>query len=78
MIYGYDSKTLDEYGLKQMKEVSLGCSPSTVRELAKFLFEAADELEQAESIHWHKHAPERLQRQIGCDVIVINSKYKNR
>lgn len=78
MIYGYDSRTLNEYGLKQLREISLAMSPQDIRELASFLQEAAEELEGASSGHWHLHAPDALRRKVGCDVIVLNSKPEDR
>jgi hypothetical protein len=74
MIYGYDSRTINEYGLKQLREVSFAMSPDDLRELADFLRETAEELEGVSSDHWHRHAPDALQRKVGCDVIVLNSK----
>jgi hypothetical protein len=74
MIYGYDSRTINEYGLKQLREISLAVSPDNLRELAEFLRESADELEGASSAHWHRHMPDALRRKVGCDVIVLNNK----
>ena len=74
MIYGYDSRTINEYGLKQMREISVAASPAALRELAQFLIECADQLESAASSHWHRHASTSLQREVGCDVTVLNSK----
>lgn len=74
MIYGYDSRTINEYGLKQLREISLAVSPYDLRELASFLQASADELEGAASDHWHRHMPDVLRRRLGCDVIVLNSK----
>jgi hypothetical protein len=73
MIYGYDSRTINEYGLRQMREISVAASPVALRELAQFFGECADELESGGSSHWHRHASTSLQRQLGCDVIVLNS-----
>jgi hypothetical protein len=73
MIYGYDSRTINEYGLKQMREISVTASPVALRELAQFLMECADELEASASNHWHRHASCALRREVGCDVIVVNS-----
>ena len=74
MIYGYDSRTVNEYGLKQLREISIAVSPNDLRGLAEFLRDAADELEGATSDHWHRHMPTPLQRKLGCDVVVLNSK----
>jgi hypothetical protein len=74
MIYGYDSCTINEYGLRQMQEISIAVSPAALRELADFLRETADELAGASSGHWHRHVPSALQRLLQCDVIVLNAK----
>lgn len=74
MIYGYDSRTMNEYGLKQLREISLAVAPEDLRELGFFLQEAAEELEGAASDHWHRHLPDALRRKVGCDVIILNSK----
>ena len=75
MIYGYDIRTLNEYGLKQMREISITASPDALRQMSEFLAEAARELEDsAASSHWHKHVPSTLQKAIGCDVVILNSK----
>jgi len=73
MIYGYDSRTINEYGLKQLREISLALSPDDLRELALFLHQAAEGLEGASSGHWHLHLPDVIRRKVGCDVIVLNS-----
>jgi hypothetical protein len=72
MLDGYDSRTVNEYGLKELREISLAVSPDDLRELAGFLEDAADELEGACSSHWHRHIPEGLRRRLGCDAIVLN------
>ena len=74
MIYGYDSRTVNEYGLRQMKEVSVSASPEALRGLAAFLVATAEELEGAASGHWHRHIPSSLKKQLECDLIVLNSK----
>jgi len=73
MIYGYDSGTINEYGLRQMREISVAVSPDDLRALAEFLTSAADELQGGVSDHWHKHVSDSLQRRLGCDVIVLSS-----
>ena len=72
MIYGYRARTLNGYGLMEMREVSISAAPATLRDLARFLVEAADVLDSAEvSIHWHMHSPPELRELVGCDVIVV-------
>lgn len=73
MIYGYeeDSRPLNEYGLKRLREVTLSVTADELRKVAAFLAAAADEMETGPvSIHWHRHAPSELRKAIGCDVIV--------
>lgn len=74
MIYGYESRTINEYGLKQMREISVAASPNALRELAQYFIECADELESAASAHWHRHASASLERAIGCSLVVLNTK----
>jgi hypothetical protein len=73
MIFGYDSRPINNYGLKQMNEISIEASPDALRALAQFLAEAAEDLPQAMSDQWHRHIPQELQRALGCDVIVLYS-----
>jgi hypothetical protein len=72
MVYGYDSRTINEYGLKQMREISFKLPANTLRELARFLLQSADELQDATSPNWHRHSPPALERDVGCDVIVLS------
>ena len=72
MIYGYDIQTINEHGLKLMREISISTSSEDLRSLADFLAKAAEELEGAASAQWHKHAPDSLRRRLDCDVIVLN------
>jgi hypothetical protein len=39
MIYGYDTRTVNVYGLREMCEVSITAKPALLRSLAKFLEE---------------------------------------
>jgi hypothetical protein len=70
MIYGYGRRTLNEYGLNEMREISISISAPRLRKLAEYLIQSASELDRAGG-HWHKHAPAALAREIGCDVIVL-------
>ena len=73
MIYGYESRTVNEHGLKQMREVSISASPDDLRKIAAFLAETADELDAHRvSAQWHRHSPAELREAIGCDVIVAS------
>jgi len=75
MIYGYDSRSINEYGLKQMREISIAATPNALREMAQFLQEVAEQLENsAGSSHWHKHAPSAMQKALECDVVILRNK----
>ena len=75
MIYGYDTEqTLNEHSLRQMREISIKADPGALRRVATFLNEAADDLETGtRSSSWHRHAPDQLQRDLGCDLIVLSN-----
>jgi hypothetical protein len=74
MICGYDTRTVNEYGLREMCEVSITAKPVLLRSLAKLMEDAASEMESAGAavIHpnWHRHLPDALKRELGYDVIV--------
>ncbi|MBI1901860.1 MAG: hypothetical protein HYS13_12210 [Planctomycetia bacterium] len=73
MIYGYDDRTVNEHGLKQMRVVSICAKPIALRELAAFLVEAAAELESGpKHSSWHRHHGPELKQLLGCDVVVCN------
>lgn len=74
MIYGYESKTVNKYGLNQMKEISISTNKETLKLLALFLMENADRLDSATDNDWHLHIPEELQRLLGCDVVLLAGK----
>ncbi|MEZ5988373.1 MAG: hypothetical protein R3F30_04490 [Planctomycetota bacterium] len=76
MIYGYDSRTVNEHGLREMREVSLDLAPDALRELAGFLLASAEELDGSVSEHWHRHAPKALRDRLGCDVVVLNGTHR--
>lgn len=50
---------LNEYGLVELKEVSLSADTDTIRAIAKFLSDAADEMEKLggdyDHVHMHMH-----------------------
>jgi hypothetical protein len=72
MVYGYETRTLNEYGLKEMREVTFSTRPDTLRAIAQFLVEAAAQLEsQPMSPNWHRHVSPAIARSLCCDVIVI-------
>ena len=73
MIHGYDTGAINDFGLRRMREVSITAEPSLLRSLAKFMTDVATEMEsRATLIHpnWHRHLPNALKQELGCDVIV--------
>jgi hypothetical protein len=75
MTYGYNRRVLNEFGLKQMKEVTVAARPEALRELAMFLVDAARQLEtESTSDSWHRHCDSSLKRSLGCDFIVAAHK----
>lgn len=73
MIYGYESRTVNEYGLKQLREVSFAASPQTLRELSAFFLEVAQEMEDQGALgqQWHRHISRKLEKRIGAQVVVL-------
>lgn len=75
MIYGYGLKQVNNYGLLEMKEVTFVTSPQVLREVARFLVAAAQEMEAGKlSESWHRHIGNVVQdwdaRFPGKDIIV--------
>jgi len=73
VIYGYVNQIVNEqFGLAQMREVSIAATPASLRSLAEFLQAAADDLDaEPRSVLWHLHIPDDLRQSLGCDVIVL-------
>jgi hypothetical protein len=72
VIYGYDTRTVNEYGLKEMREVTIAATPELLRTLASYIREAAEQLEKRTSPSWHAHAPMEPAQDLGCDVVVMH------
>jgi hypothetical protein len=54
VVYGYGGDAINEHGLREMREVSLFATVDTLRELASFILDTADELQSADvSASWH-------------------------
>jgi hypothetical protein len=76
-IYGYASKVVDEeYGLLELREISLEFSPEGLRSVARFLDHYADRLESGKwrggHIHLIEFDPDWRADHPGADVIIIN------
>lgn len=58
-VYAYPaSGPLNEYGLLELKEVSFSADANTIREIARFLNEAANEIERTDTCD-HVHMQDR-------------------
>ena len=56
MLFGYARRKVGESGELELREISFGTTPETLREIARFLQLAADEMEVASDRpwrHWH-------------------------
>ena len=45
MVYGYSAKETNEYGLLEMKEITFSAPPPVLRDISRFLAEAASLME---------------------------------
>jgi hypothetical protein len=78
MLYGYSVNEINEFGLLELREVSLSASPAVLRQIAKFLLDSAALIEAGQigpSAHrhiqsviadWDRRFPDK-------DIIVIAS-----
>lgn len=56
MIYGYARKTVNEYGLLELGEVTLMMEPAQIRTVGRFLLDIAMQMEAASRTQgWHRH-----------------------
>lgn len=46
MIYGYGLKPINEFGLLEMKEITFAASPTVLRQIAQFLEEMAQKMDE--------------------------------
>jgi len=53
--FGYAKKSISDGGLLEMGEVTFAGSSSTIREIARFLMAAADEIEKRQDRFDHAH-----------------------
>lgn len=76
-ISGYPVRPIGEHGEYQMKEVSFGLPPGALRDVARFLQRAADEMDKGTGrIYWHRHISECVkdwqQRFPSIDIVVVD------
>lgn len=45
MIYGYPAKEVNEFGLLEIREISISAPPAVLREMSRFLADMADVME---------------------------------
>ena len=45
MIFGYEQRVINEFGLQEMREISVSVDSSTLRALGQFFVETAEELD---------------------------------
>jgi hypothetical protein len=70
--YGYEDDDRDRPLL--LREVTLLVDPNTLRRLARFFNECADQIEGAGSDWEHEHYSERFpEEEIASDIIVFNA-----
>ena len=73
MIFGYKKRLLNEYGLQEMREISISTTPQVLRQLGEFLLAMATDLETVDSPNWHRHLPQALSKSLGCDIVILPS-----
>jgi hypothetical protein len=56
--YGYAKRTASNKGLLEMREITLTGSPSSIREIARFLLTAAEQMEKQQGRFDHAHIGE--------------------
>jgi hypothetical protein len=71
MIYGYDNRTINSYGLKEMREIAFSVAAADLRRIAEFLLASAEALESPRTANWHAHISKSVQAQIECDIVVL-------
>ncbi|MDH4216727.1 MAG: hypothetical protein OEV23_07545 [Gallionella sp.] len=78
--FGYpNGQPLNKYGLVKLKEVSISADVETIRSIAKFLLDAAEEMEQLGERYDHVHMQDKCSawKDSWPDIVIakpINSK----
>ncbi len=77
MVYGYSNGTVNEFGLHELREVTLVMTPSQLRQVADFLLEMAKQMEagvlRGEHAHCHLTTmnPAWKEEHPSADLIVV-------
>jgi hypothetical protein len=79
MIYGYSAREVNEYGLLEMKEITISALPAVLRDISKFLADAADLMEiggfeACSHRHIQSAIPDWDHRFPDTDIVVIAPK----
>lgn len=71
--FGYSRQVVDEFGLMELREVTLSLSADELRRVAKFLSVCADRIENGDfkSSHLHIDHVDREWSRTGQDDIVV-------
>lgn len=76
MIYGYSNRAVNEYGLQELREVTLSMTPAQLRMVADFLVEMASQMEagKLQGVNAHRHLtsmkPEWIREHPSADIVV--------
>ncbi|QSQ18772.1 hypothetical protein JY651_25780 [Pyxidicoccus parkwayensis] len=76
MIYGYSNRTLNEYGLQELREVTFSMTPAQLRQVAQFLSEMAGQMDAGalRGANAHRHMttvnPSWSKEHPSADIIV--------
>ncbi len=75
-IYGYKEEDTDIKGLMKLKDIGIAASPDTLRAVAKFINDAANELEEMGSDFGHLHLMDECEDWSDdvTDIKIINPK----
>ncbi len=73
-LYGYAEKKLSKQGLLRMREVTVNASPELLRNIAKFLMDAADRLENKGDTFDHMHVDQSIKtwKRSWPQLVVVN------
>ncbi len=75
-IYGYKGEDTEVKGLMKLKDIGISAPPETLRAVAKFINDAADELEKMGSDFGHLHLMDEWDgwTEDVADIQIVNPK----
>lgn len=77
MIFGYPKKQINEFGLLEMKEITFSSSPDELKQIARFLAEMAELMEESDFENCsHRHIQNTIPEwsEDLVDIIVMPAK----